>query len=45
LVVPVLAAAGGVLVLSETLSLRLVLSAVMILGGIAVAIAGHRKMN
>lgn len=43
LVVPVLAAAGGVLLLSETLSVRLVLSAVMILGGIAVAIAGRRK--
>jgi drug/metabolite transporter (DMT)-like permease len=43
LVVPVLAAAGGVIVLSETLSLRLVLSAAMILGGIAVAIKSRRK--
>ena len=43
LVVPVLAAGGGVLLLSETLSLRLVLSAVMILGGIALAIASRKK--
>jgi drug/metabolite transporter (DMT)-like permease len=41
LVVPVLAAGGGVLVLSEPLSLRLVLSAGLILGGIALAIAGR----
>ena len=43
LVVPVLAAGGGVLVLSEPLSARLVLSAAMILGGIAVAITSRRK--
>jgi drug/metabolite transporter (DMT)-like permease len=41
LVVPVLAAGGGVLVLSEPLSLRLVLSAALILGGIALAISGR----
>jgi drug/metabolite transporter (DMT)-like permease len=38
LAVPPLAAAGGVLFLSETVSWRLVLSACMVLGGIAVAI-------
>jgi drug/metabolite transporter (DMT)-like permease len=41
LVVPVLAAAGGALVLSEPLSLRLVLAAALILGGIALAITGR----
>jgi drug/metabolite transporter (DMT)-like permease len=41
LVVPVLAAGAGVLVLSEPLSLRLVLSAGLILGGIALAITGR----
>lgn len=43
LVVPVLAAGGGVLILSEPLSLRLVLAAGMILGGIALAISGRKK--
>ena len=43
LIVPVLAAGGGVLVLSEPLSLRLVLSAALILGGIALAITGRRQ--
>jgi drug/metabolite transporter (DMT)-like permease len=41
LIVPVLAAGGGVLVLSEPLSMRLVLSAALILGGIALAITGR----
>ena len=45
LIVPVLAAAGGVLVLSEPLSLRLVLSAAMILGGITLAITGRKKVR
>jgi drug/metabolite transporter (DMT)-like permease len=40
LAVPVLAAAGGVLVLGERVTLRLVLAAVLILGGVALAIAG-----
>jgi drug/metabolite transporter (DMT)-like permease len=40
LAVPVLAAAAGVLLLSEAMSLRLVVSAILVLGGIAVAIAG-----
>ena len=39
LAVPVLAALGGVVVLSEALSLRLVISAVVILGGLGLAIS------
>jgi drug/metabolite transporter (DMT)-like permease len=42
LVVPLLAAAAGVVLLSETVSLRLVLSTVLVLGGIAMAIVGGR---
>ncbi len=38
LAVPVLAAAGGVLFLAEEISLRLVISALLILGGIALAV-------
>lgn len=42
--VPVIAAVGGVLLLSEPLTLRLVVAGVAILGGIAIVIlAGHRK--
>ena len=41
--VPVLAAAGGVLFLAETVSLRLVLSATMVLGGIALALVGRER--
>lgn len=41
--VPVLAALGGVAFLGETFSLRLALAAVMILGGIALALAAHRR--
>jgi drug/metabolite transporter (DMT)-like permease len=40
LAVPLLAAAGGILFLRETVSLRLLVSAVMVLGGIATAILG-----
>jgi len=43
--VPVLAAWGGVAFLSEDISLRLILAGVLILGGIALAIAGHRKAS
>lgn len=43
LVVPPLAAFGGVAVLGEELSLRLVLAAAAVLGGIALAVAGGRK--
>jgi drug/metabolite transporter (DMT)-like permease len=42
LAVPVLAAAGGVIFLSEQLSLRLFLSAVVILGGVGIALAGRQ---
>jgi drug/metabolite transporter (DMT)-like permease len=41
--VPPLAAVAGVLVLGEMLSLRLVLASALILGGIALAILGHRR--
>jgi drug/metabolite transporter (DMT)-like permease len=41
--VPPLAALGGVLVLGEDVTLRLVLASVLILGGIALAILGHRR--
>jgi drug/metabolite transporter (DMT)-like permease len=41
--VPVLAAWGGVALLSEEVSLRLILAAIFILGGIMLAIAGRRK--
>jgi drug/metabolite transporter (DMT)-like permease len=40
LAVPLLAAAGGVLFLSETVSWRLAISASMVLGGIAIAVVG-----
>jgi drug/metabolite transporter (DMT)-like permease len=42
LLVPVLAAFGGVVFLAETVSIRLVLSAVLVLGGVALAVL-HRK--
>jgi drug/metabolite transporter (DMT)-like permease len=42
LLVPVLAAAGGVTLLGESVSPRLLLSAVLVLGGIALVIAGRR---
>jgi len=38
LIVPVLAALGGVVFLSEQLTVRLVLSSVMIIGGVALAL-------
>jgi drug/metabolite transporter (DMT)-like permease len=38
LLVPVLAALGGVVFLTETVSLRLVVSAVLVLGGVALAV-------
>jgi drug/metabolite transporter (DMT)-like permease len=41
--VPVLAAVGGVLFLSERISLRLVNASVLVLGGIAVAVASRRR--
>lgn len=39
--VPVLAAAGGVIFLSEDISFRLVLAAVLILGGVGLSMAGR----
>lgn len=43
LAVPLLAAGGGVLLMSETISLRLVLSTILVLGGIAMTIGGGRR--
>jgi drug/metabolite transporter (DMT)-like permease len=43
LMVPVLAAVGGVLFLGETVTPRLGLASVLVLGGIAVAIGGRRR--
>ncbi|HVA54793.1 MAG TPA: DMT family transporter [Gammaproteobacteria bacterium] len=43
--VPVIAALGGVLLLSEHLSLRLVLASIAILGGIALVILEKRPVN
>jgi drug/metabolite transporter (DMT)-like permease len=39
--VPVLAAIGGVLFLSEDITYRLVISSIVVLGGVAVAIWGR----
>lgn len=44
LAVPIIAAIGGVLFLSESISLRLVLASVLILGGIGFAIIGREKI-
>lgn len=41
--VPPLAAAGGVLVLGEALSPRILVSGALVLGGIALAVAGRRR--
>lgn len=41
--VPVLAAWGGVILLAEEISVRLILAGALILGGIALAIAGRRN--
>lgn len=42
--VPILAAGGGVIFLTEAISARLVLSTIMVLGGIALAIVGHERL-
>lgn len=42
LAVPVLAAAGGVVVLSEQISMRLIVAALLILGGIGLALFGRK---
>jgi drug/metabolite transporter (DMT)-like permease len=44
LIVPVLAALGGVVLLSEDISMRLLLSAMMILGGVGLALAGRKRL-
>ncbi|HEU4765034.1 MAG TPA: EamA family transporter, partial [Candidatus Eisenbacteria bacterium] len=41
LTVPVIAAAGGILFLSERISMRLVVSAALILGGVGMALGGR----
>jgi drug/metabolite transporter (DMT)-like permease len=41
--VPLLAAAGGVLLLGESLSPRLLIAGTLVLGGIALAVAGRRR--
>jgi drug/metabolite transporter (DMT)-like permease len=43
LLVPVLAAVGGILVLGESLSVRLVVSAAVVIGGIALALAATER--
>jgi len=43
LAVPVIAAAGGVIFLSETASIRLLIAAALILGGIALTILGRKS--
>ena len=43
--VPVLAAIGGAVFLSEQISLRLMLSSVMILGGIGLTLTGRRRLT
>jgi drug/metabolite transporter (DMT)-like permease len=45
LVVPVLGAVGGILLLGESLSPRLAISTVLILGGVGVAVARHRPAD
>lgn len=42
LLVPVLAALGGVMLLSEEISMRLLLAAMMILGGVGLSLAGRK---
>jgi drug/metabolite transporter (DMT)-like permease len=42
--VPVLAAAGGVVFLAETVSLRMLVSAVLIVGGVGLAVAGRKRL-
>jgi drug/metabolite transporter (DMT)-like permease len=44
LAVPVLAAVGGVLLLGERITARLILAGALVLGGIALAIVGRRSM-
>lgn len=43
LVVPVLAALGGLIILAERISLHLLLSAIVILGGVGLALLGRKR--
>ena len=43
LIVPILAALGGVLMLSERISLRLTIAAILILGGVGMALVGRKR--
>jgi drug/metabolite transporter (DMT)-like permease len=45
LAVPILAAVGGVVLLAESISARLILSTIMVLGGIALAIVSHESLS
>jgi drug/metabolite transporter (DMT)-like permease len=45
LLVPILAASGGVIFLAEAVSARLLLSAVMVLGGIALTLIGRERLS
>lgn len=45
LTVPVLAALAGVVLLSETFQIRLLLAAILVLGGVALALVGGRRRN
>jgi len=45
LAVPLIAAAGGVLLLSEALSLRLMVATALVLGGIGIAIVGGERTH
>jgi drug/metabolite transporter (DMT)-like permease len=42
LAVPVLASIGGVMLLAEELSLRLIIATVTVLGGVGLAVAGRK---
>jgi drug/metabolite transporter (DMT)-like permease len=45
LAVPVIAALGGVLFLSEAVTLRLVLASLAVLGGVALAVGGREHQG
>lgn len=45
LLVPVIAAAGGVVFVSETVTLRLMLSAALVLGGVMLVALGHYSLS
>ncbi len=45
LLVPILAAVGGVIILGEAISERLVLSTLLVLGGIALALIGRERLS